>query len=126
MIPPPRHITVERHGDVFCVTLRHRHLDECAVRQMGEEVIDLIVKSGCRKLVFSFGPESPNCLYSVFLVKLMMIRRRMQEHEGALKLCDVGPEVHDVFEVCQLHHFFDFAPDRASAVAAFANGGCRS
>ena len=51
----------------------------------------------------------------------MAIRRRIQEPEGAMKLCDVRPEIYGVFEVCQLHQFFDFAPDRASAVAAFAH-----
>ena len=121
MIPPYRHITVDRHGDVFCITLRQERLDDRAIREMAEEVIDLIETSGCRKLVFSLGPDSPNCMYSIFLVKLMAIHRRLQEQEGSMKLCDVRPEIFDVFEVCQLHQFFDFAPDRASTVAAFAN-----
>jgi hypothetical protein len=72
-------------------------------------------------MVLSLGPESPQVLFSVFLAKLVMIRRRLLESGGApLKLCDTTADVHGVFEACQLNNLFDFYPDRASAVASFA------
>ena len=73
-------------------------------------------------MVFSLGPGALHCLYSVFLAKLVMCQRLLRERGGAMKLCDLTPEVRGVFEACKLHELFEFAQDRASAVAAFAEG----
>jgi anti-sigma B factor antagonist len=121
MSSPLRHIVVSQVGDVTCVSLRKHRLMEDEMLQMADEVSGLI-EGGCRKLVFSLGPEALQCLYSVFLAKLVMFQRVLRERGGALKLCDVTPEVRDVFEACRLHELFDFAGDQASAVAAFAHG----
>ena len=86
---------------------------------MADEVLALI-DGGCRKMVFSLGPGALQCLYSVFLSKLVMFQRVMREHGGAMKLCDVTPEVREVFEACRLNELFDFAPDQSAALAAFA------
>jgi anti-sigma B factor antagonist len=121
MSAPLRHIVVSQVGDVTCVSLRKHRLMEDEMLQMADEVSRLI-EGGCRKLVFSLGPGALQCLYSVFLAKLVMFQRVLRERGGALKLCDVTPEVRDVFEACRLHELFDFAGDQASAVAAFADG----
>ena len=49
--------------------------------QLADEVVDLI-DGGCRKLVFTLGPESLQCLYSVFLAKLVMFQRVLRERGG--------------------------------------------
>jgi anti-anti-sigma factor len=115
---PPHHVNAERRGDVFCVSLRERRLDEHAVYETADELLSLISDDGCRKLALRLGPEALVCLYSVFLAKLVTVQRKLREHGGALKLYDVPPEVHDVFKACRLHDHFDFAPDEAAAVAA--------
>jgi anti-sigma B factor antagonist len=116
---PHRHIDVERQGDVFCVSVRKRRLEEKEIHEMASEVLDLIDADGCRKLAFSLGPGLLDCLYSVFLAKLVTMQRRLREHKGEMKLCDVTPEVYDVFQACQLHQHFEFTPDRATAVGGF-------
>jgi anti-sigma B factor antagonist len=119
MSAPLRYLIATQVGDVTCVSLRKPRLLEDEVLATADEVIGLI-DGGCRKMVFSLGPGALQCLYSVFLAKLVMFQRVMRERGGALKLCDVTPEVRDVFEACRLHELFDFAPDRASALEAFA------
>jgi hypothetical protein len=49
-----------------------------------------------------------------------MVRRRLLEVGGSLKVCDVAATVRGVFDALQLTQYFEFYPDRASAVAAFA------
>jgi anti-anti-sigma factor len=115
------HITVEVQGDVHCVRLRSRRMDEPAIHEMADELIALAVEDGCRKLVLSLGPEAPECLYSVFLSKLLTVQRRLAELGGSLKLCDVGPEVMSVFAVCRLETCFDFVPDFPAAIAAWSS-----
>jgi anti-anti-sigma factor len=115
-----RTIAVERQGDVFCVRLHHPRCDEDEVHAFGNEVLSLITDQHCRKLVLILQP-TPELIYSVFLAKLVMIRRRLEEVGGKLKLCEMTPLVRGVFEACQLLDHFDIAPDKATAVAAFAS-----
>jgi hypothetical protein len=117
---PFKHIAVDRVGDVSCVSMRERRLSENDVQELTEELTGLIVDGKCRKLIFSFGPGSPDCLYSIFLAKLFTIQRRIQELGGKLNLCDATPDVQGVFEACHLKEFFSFYPDRPAALAAFA------
>lgn len=117
---PYRHLDVERQGDVFCVRFRSRELLESDVLEIGDELVSLLLDDGCRKLVLSLGPEKLRCMYSVFLAKLVMVRRRMRECGGAMRLCDLPPELTELFEACHLKEFFEFAPDRATAVRELA------
>ncbi len=117
---PYRHLHVDRKQDVFCVRLNRQRLDENAIHELADELVGLITDEGCRKLVLSLGPESPQLLFSVFLSKLVMVRRRLLEEGGRpLKLCDVGPLVQGVFAATQLKELFEFYPDQTAAVAAF-------
>ena len=78
---PFKHIDVEGVGDVSCVSMRERKLTETDVQELAAELLSLIMDEGCRKLLFSFGPGSPSCLYSVFLAKLFTIQRRIMERD---------------------------------------------
>ncbi len=118
----PRHTLATQVGDVTCVSLvKHRFTEE-ELTQLADEVTALI-DGGCRKMVFSLGPRALECLYSVFLSKLVMFQRVMRERGGALKLCDATPEVREVFQACGLDGLFDFAPDPPTALAAFGQTG---
>jgi anti-anti-sigma factor len=117
MVRPYRYIIVDHKGDVCCVRLQQSQFDESEVYALSEELISLISDQHCRKLALSLGPEAPRCLYSVFLAKLISVRRRALEAGGRLVLCDVSPAVLDVFDACQLREYFDFAPDMAGAIA---------
>src|SRR5437868_758686 len=114
---PYRHIVVEQKQDIFCVRLRRSRMDETAILEMADELSDLIDKQACRKMAFSLGPSQVECLYSVFLAKLVMVRRLLAEHDGRLKICDATPETIGVFEACHLKEYFDFVPDQATAIA---------
>jgi hypothetical protein len=120
MEPPFRHITVDREGDVFCVSLRRSQMTEQQILELADELLSLVTDEGCRKMVLSLGPGELECLYSVFLAKLVMLRRYLMERNGMLKLCDTSPATLGVFEACRLKEYFDFLPDRASAVAALS------
>ena len=115
-----RHLDVECHGDVFAIRLRELQLDEAGLDAVGQELNALIDVDGCRKMVLSLGPEDPECLYSVFLAKLVTIQRRLHEHGGTLKLADASPFTVGIFDACRLKELFDFVPDRASAIAALS------
>jgi hypothetical protein len=116
-----RHVTVERANDVCCVRLRRHRMSETDILEMADEILSLINKDGCRKLAISLGPGQVECLYSVFLAKLVMIRRLLLEAGGHLKICEATPETIGVFEACHLKELFDFVPAQADAVKAFSS-----
>src|SRR5262245_25166809 len=111
-----RFIRVEREGDVFRARLRQPRFEEGEIHQVGEELGLLVTRDSCRKLALSLGPEPPDCMYSVFLAKLVSVRNLLARHEGRLVLCDVAPITYSVFEACLLHKEFTFVPDFAAAV----------
>lgn len=117
MTRPYRHIQFERRGDVFCVRLGQPRLDEPMVYELSAELRYLVTHEGCRKMALSLGPESPECLYSVFLSKLITLQRILREHGGELVICHVQPVVRDIFATCCLDQLFSFLPDFDAAVA---------
>lgn len=112
-----RLIHVEQRGDVFCVNLLQTRLDEPMIHELSDELRELVARGGCRRMALSLGPESPECLYSVFLAKLITLQRVLREHDGELVLCHVRPAVRDIFEACCLDRMFTFLPDFEAALA---------
>ena len=86
-----RHISATRQGDVVCVRLKHTRLEETEIAQLGDEILSLCREGGCPKLAMSLGPETPSCLYSVFLARLVATRNALGKLGGQMVLCDVGP-----------------------------------
>jgi hypothetical protein len=120
MTRPYHYIDVERRGDVFCTRLRHPQLDEPMIHELAGELRQLVIEESCRKLALSLGPDAPQCLYSVFLAKLITLQRVLNEHEGELLLCNVSPPVRSIFATCCLDQLFRFIPDFDAAVALWA------
>ncbi len=114
---PYRQIDVEKKGDAYCARLRNPRMDEDDVYEFSEDILRLINEEGCRKLVLDFGPKDLHCLYSIFLAKMVSLKRRLHKVGGAMRLARVGRETHHVFEVCNLHTLFDFCPDTETALA---------
>src|SRR5437588_12880517 len=115
-----RQIETELHGDVYCVRLRDPRLRFTELDELIAELDRFVAENQCRKLVLMLGPDEPQCLYSLFLAKLVSLQRRLQANGGALKLAGASENVVQVFEACKLRNFFDFLPDRDAAIAALA------
>ena len=115
-----RHIKAEYREGVCCVRLRHTRLEEGEIQQFGDELVSLGSQEGYRKIALSLGPEPPDCLYSVFLAKLVAVRNALARLDGRLVLCELAPVAYHVFEACLLHREFVFLPDFAAAIAYFA------
>lgn len=117
MTRPYHYIEVERRGEVFCVRLSRTQLDELMIYELAGEMRRLVVEDGCRKLALSLGPQALECLYSIFLAKLITLQRLLSEQQGELMLCQVPPAVHSIFAACGLDQIFRFLPDLDAAVA---------
>src|SRR6516164_9875652 len=66
-----QHLDYREQDGVFCVRIRNHRLQESGLDELSAELARLIDEGNCRKLVLSLGPDDFDCLYSVFLAKLV-------------------------------------------------------
>ena len=123
MTQPWQHIDVDQRGEVACVRLRRFRIEESEILELTNELMKLAATPVCKKIALSLGPRPPECLYSVFLAKLVAMRNALGKLGGQMVLCDVGPNTYDAFEACQLHKEFVFVRDFAAALAHFQEQG---
>jgi hypothetical protein len=116
-------ITVQRQGDVFCVRLKHRRMNELELHNLGEELNQLVTENGCRLMALALGFDQIECLYSSFIGKMMATRKLLLENGGHLKLCEVGPASLGVLKTCKLVELFDIHPDMTSTIEALKAAG---
>ena len=111
-----RQIDVTKRGDVFCARLKKRNMTEADLHQFGEEVAELIDDHGCRKLALALGKDRLDCLQSMFIGKLNMIRRLLVDQKGHMRLCEIAPINFDVLKVCKITELIETQPDLDAAV----------
>ena len=119
MLQTYRLICVEVRDQVFCVRLSETRLEELDIPEFGEEMLSLADNDDCRFLALSLGPQTPRCLFSVFLSRLVVLRNAYRKRGGEMVLCQVGPQTYSAFTGCHLHGEFVFLPDFDAAVRYF-------
>jgi hypothetical protein len=107
MPAPYRFIDVAQRDGRFYVQLRQRQLAEQQIHDLFAEMNGLVKNEGCRSFVLSLYND-PECLYSVFLAKLITLQRLLTERGGELRLSEVSPQVRAIFEACKLDRHFTF------------------
>ena len=99
--PESSWLEVERVGDVAVARfMRHRILEDDAVRAAGEELLGLSDDDSCRKLLLNFG--NVESLTTAFFGKLLALHRRVEAAGGRLALCAVGPFLREIFGILKL------------------------
>jgi hypothetical protein len=122
MNAPFRQLAVEAVGDVYCLRLQRARLAVGGLEELVADIDKFMIDTQCRNAVFSLGPEEPECLYSVFLAKLVTLQKRLQTAGGGLVLAEASDDVRNIFAACRLDDLFRFAPDRAAAIALLHQG----
>ena len=115
---PYRYISVEHSPPLACVRLTQLIFSDAEMEELTAEIARLVDVEGCRKLVLALGPGEPQCLYSVFLAKLVNLQKRLEGDGGALALAHVTPTAMAFFQAAGLERFFQFHPDVDAACAA--------
>src|SRR5687768_8786731 len=99
---PYRYVEVERHDGAASVRLRQTSFDDAELEELGAEIGRLVDEEGCRRLILVLGPAHPQCLYSVFLAKLVNLQKRLENDNGQLALAQLSPATVAVFEAAGL------------------------
>jgi anti-sigma B factor antagonist len=116
--PRRRRLEMEPIGDITVVSfLDKKILDEQNIQIIGEELFRLVDDQGYRKLLLNFG--NVEYLSSAALGKLITLNKKLQQAGGRLVLCNIRPEIHEVFEITKLDKFFKIVKEEQAALQAF-------
>jgi anti-sigma B factor antagonist len=63
--------------------------------------------------------SSVGFMSSAALGKLITLDKKVKAKGGVLKLCNIKPEIYEVFAITRLDRLFDIKKDESEALAAF-------
>src|SRR5262249_54104421 len=116
--PRRRRLEVEDLGDVTVVSFTDRKiLDEQNIQIIGEQLFSLVDESGRKKLLLNFG--NVEYMSSAALGKLITLNKKVQTAGGRLVLCNIDPQIKEVFEITKLDKLFVIKADEQEALQVF-------
>lgn len=114
-----RRLEVSEVGDVTIVKFVDRKiLDEASIQELGQELFALVEDDKCEKLLLDFS--GVEFLSSAALGNLIKLDKKVKLHDGKLKLCNIRPEIYEVFVITKLNKLFQIENDESAALASFA------
>jgi len=113
-----RRLEVEHIGDVTVVNFVDKKiLDEQNIQVIGEQLFSLVDEDGLRKILLNFG--NVEYLSSAALGKLITLNKKIQTAGGKLILCNIAPQIHEVFAITKLDKFFKIRKDEQTGLQEF-------
>lgn len=80
-------------------------LDEANIQAIGEEIATVIERASPPRLVISFS--NVDHLSSAALGQLITINNKVRDKAGALRLCNIDPQIYEVFAITKLNKIFE-------------------
>ena len=116
--PRRRRLEVEDIGDVTVVNFTDKKiLDEQNIQIIGEQLFSLVDELGRRKLILNFS--NVEYLSSAALVKFITLNKKVNSACGRLVLCNIDPQIYEVFEITKLNKLFNIQKEEQAALQAF-------
>jgi anti-sigma B factor antagonist len=113
-----RRIAASKVGEVTVVKFVDKKiLEEASIQELGAELFGLVEQLNRRSILLDFADVE--FLSSAALGKLITLDRKVKSAKGRLKMCNIRPEILEVFQVTKLNKVFDIRADEAEAIAAF-------
>src|SRR6266702_6832655 len=99
--PRRRRLELEDVGEVTVVNFVDKKiLDEQNIQIIGEQLFDLVDNQGKKKILLNFG--NVEYMSSAALGKLITLNKKVQTAGGRLVLCNIDPQIREVFEITKL------------------------
>jgi anti-sigma B factor antagonist len=116
--PRRRRLEVEDIGDVTVVNFTDRKiLDEQNIQVIGEQLFSLVDELGRKKILLNFG--NVEYLSSAALGKLITLNKKLASVNGRLVLCNIDPQIYEVFEITKLNKLFNIQKEEQTGLQAF-------
>jgi anti-sigma B factor antagonist len=112
-----RRIEVEDVGGVAVVEfVDKRILDEQNIQMIGEQLFELVDTLGKKKIVVNFA--NVEYLSSAALGRLVSLNKKVQGVSGKLALCNIKPEIKEVFSITRLDKVMQIFDNEEKAIEA--------
>jgi anti-sigma B factor antagonist len=116
--PRRQKLEVEDIGDVTVVNFVDKKiLDEQNIQIIGEQLFRLVDDLGRTKLLLNFG--NVEYLSSAALGKLITLNKKVKGVGGKLVLCNIAPNIYEVFEITRLNNLLTIQKDEQGGLQAF-------
>ncbi|HEY1600132.1 MAG TPA: STAS domain-containing protein [Pirellulales bacterium] len=117
------HLRLQDQGEVLIVYFQGATLtDQSMIEQIGNELNDVALEaSGNRKLLVNF--QGVKFMSSAMLGKLLPLHKRCKNDKIKLKMCNISPNLMEVFKITNLTKLFDICGTEPEAVASFEKRG---
>jgi anti-sigma B factor antagonist len=94
-----------------------RIVDEMVVKEIGEQLYDLVDVEGQKKLLLNFG--NVQFCASIMLGKLVNLKKKVSAARGELKLCCLYPDLLYIFKLTQLDKVLEIYSEEQAALDKF-------
>jgi len=110
-----KYLRVERNADALVVHFLEKRIDaDVVIGGLGEELYAVADQPDCLKLVLSFlGVEF---FSTTMLGKLLIVKKKMAEKNGGLRLCEMCPNIRLIFTVTFLDQILHIRETEAEAI----------
>lgn len=92
-------------------------LDEANIAGIGDTINALIDELSTPQLLLDFS--NVDHLSSAALGMLINVNIRIKKKNGEFRLCNIKPQIYEVFRITKLDKLFRILPDRRQALASF-------
>lgn len=111
-------LRVSKEGETFVVEFEDRKiLDELSITQIGEQLSEMVASQPSIKLLLNF--RNVEHLSSAALGMLITLDKQVKEERGHLKLCNIRPQIFEVFKITRLNRLFDIHDTAETAMQSF-------
>ncbi len=105
-------------GEVALVRFLDRKIIDAAnIQELGEELFALIEKEKKKNVILNFA--TVEFLSSAALNKLIIMDKKVKAATGKMRLCNLRPEIYEVFAITRLNQLFDIKPNEQDALNGF-------
>jgi anti-sigma B factor antagonist len=112
--PRRRRLEVEDIGDVAVVNFTDKKiLDEQNIQVIGEQLFSLVDELGRKKILLNF--RNVEYLSSAALGKFITLNKKVNGSAGKLILCNIDPQIYEVFEITKLNKLFNIQKDEQTS-----------
>jgi anti-anti-sigma factor len=112
----------EVKGEIRVIVIDvQRLVDEATIGQCSREILDLLDKTEEKHVLLHFGRVA--FMSSAALGMLVRLQKKCKEYEISLKMCNISPDIFQVFKITGLDKVFSIHTDASDAMEAFKSSG---
>lgn len=91
-------------------------MDPSRIEQMGKELLELVDCEDSERLLINF--DNVSFFSSAAINKLIVLEKQVRAKGGKLRLCNLRPEVRDLFSYTSLDQMFQIDQEQVESIEA--------